>query len=437
MIKKEKIELTMKQDIFVGIDISGRKHRARFIDKMGREKAAPISFSNDVEGLKKMENHLKGIRGIGHNVMFGVEPSGDYWKPIAYYLKKEGYPVVLVNPYHLRSTKEIIDNSQEKDDNKDSYLIADLIKQGKYFFPIMPEGIYGELRELSNIWEKTSKELAIKKCYLANFLAKYFPEYRENFTDVLGKTSFYILKHFPLPEDITKIGKKRFSRLIKRVSRGRIGQYKIEMIYEKAEKSIGIKEGSQVAKNFLKGILADIERLKERKEEIKKVMEYFLGQTGYKENLLSIPGVGIVTASIFLGQIGDVSNYRRSREIEKLAGLNLVENSSGGRKGDRKISKRGRNMLRYVGYLVATVGISKNPEIKSLYWYKVMECKKEKMKVLTSIAAKMLRIMFIVCKKKVYYDAEEIRKYFNNRGKIGGVRSGSLHQAPYSGDTGN
>jgi len=66
-----------------------------------------------------------------------------------------------------------------------------------------------------------------------------------------------------------------------------------------------------------------------------------------------------------------------------------------------------------------------------------MECKKEKMKVLTSIAAKMLRIMFIVCKKKVYYDAEEIRKYFNNRGKIGGVRSGSLHQAPYSGDTGN
>lgn len=403
MIKKEKIELAMKQEVFVGIDISGRKHRARFIDRMGREKVKPISFSNDAEGLEKVERHLKGITGIDHNVMFGVEPSGDYWKPIAFYLKKEGYPVVLVNPYHLRRTKEIIDNSQEKDDNKDSYLIADLIKQGKYFFPIIPEGIYGELRELSNMWEKTSRQLARSKCYLGNFLAKYFPEYRENFSDILGKTSFYILKQFPLPEDIKKIGIKRFSREIKKVSRGRISQGKIQMIYEKADKSIGIKQGCHTAKTFLKEVLSDIERLKKRKEKIKKMMGYFLGQTGYKENLLSIPGVGVVTGCLFLGEIGDPCKYGRSCEIEKLAGLNLVENSSGEKKGDRRISKRGRNILRHVGYLVATVGISKNPEIKALYWYKVRECKKEKMKVLTSIAAKMLRIMFIVCKKKVVY----------------------------------
>ena len=183
-------------------------------------------------------------------------------------------------------------------------------------------------------------------------------------------------------------------------------------MYQKAKESIGLKDGSKSGKIFLKEILSDIEELIKRKNEIKKRMKELLEKSGYKEYLLSVPGVGIVVGSIFLGEIGNPENYKKACQIERLAGLNLVENSSGERKGEKKISKRGRNTLRYIGYLVGTVAISKSSEIKELYQFKINVEKKEKMKVLTGIAAKMLRIMFSVCKNRSYYNPDEIRRYF-------------------------
>ena len=412
MVKREKIELVKRQRIFVGIDIAGSKHRARFIDNMGEEQIKPLSFFNDREGLEKLERRVNEIPRIGDDIIFGLEPTGDYWKPVAQYLREKGYPVVLINPYHLKRTKEIIDNSQDKTDDKDSYLIADLTKQSKYFFPVIPEGVYAELREVSINWKRTSQQVARLKCHLSNFLAKYFPEYKGIFSDILGKTSLYILKHFPLPEDIERLGINKLYRVMKKVSKGSIKEGKIQLLYEKARTSIGLKGGSQTAKVLLKEVLSDIEILKKRKEKLTKMMDELLYQSGYLKNLLSIPGVGIVTGSFFLGEIGDPDNYERASQIEKMAGLNLVENSSGAMKGEKKISKRGRSALRYVGHLVATVAIGKSPEIKALYRYKVEECKKEKMKALTGLSAKMLRIMFAVCKNKTFYKHEEITRYF-------------------------
>ncbi len=139
-------------------------------------------------------------------------------------------------------------------------------------------------------------------------------------------------------------------------------------------------------------------------------MAYYLSQTGYKDYLLSIPAVGIVTASLFLGETGNPERYKGAYQIEKLAGLNLVEDSSGKRKGKKVISKRGRPLLRYTGYLAGTCAVNRNPEIKALYQYKLQDGKKKKLEILTGIAAKMLRLMYGVCKNKCFYNPEEIKK---------------------------
>jgi transposase len=411
MIKREKIELVKGSDIYAGIDVASDIHRVRFIDNLGQEVIKGISFSNDREGFRELEEHMKKF-GIDHNIIFGLEPTGDYWKPIGYYLRSKGYKVVLVNPYHIKRTKEIIDNSQQKDDRKDSYLIADLVKQGKYFFPIIPEGIYGEMRELSISWKRTKQQITRLKCYLSNFLAKYFPEYKNIFSDILGKSSFYILSHYPLPEDIKRIGKKRLTKIIKRISKGKIREEKIDRLYERARDTVGIKEGREAAKMFLKEVLKELERLMGRRKKIKEKMKELLKISGYGDYLLSIKGVGVVNACLFLGDIGDPRRYKRASQIEKLAGYNLVEESSGKKKGEKQISKRGRKTLRYVGYLVANVAIAKNKEIRELYRYKVDVLKKNRIKVMVGIAAKMLRIMFAVCKNKEYYNSEKVRANF-------------------------
>lgn len=53
-----------------------------------------------------------------------------------------------------------------------------------------------------------------------------------------------------------------------------------------------------------------------------------LERTGLAAYLLSIPGVGVVTAASFLGEVGDLTRYQDWRQLRKLAGYNLTENSS-------------------------------------------------------------------------------------------------------------
>lgn len=59
----------------------------------------------------------------------------------------------MVNPHHVHKSKELDDNSPSKNDCKDPKVIANLVRDGRYFYTYMPSGIYAELRNASNIWD--------------------------------------------------------------------------------------------------------------------------------------------------------------------------------------------------------------------------------------------------------------------------------------------
>ncbi len=71
------------------------------------------------------------------------------------------------------------------------------------------------------------------------------------------------------------------------------------------------------------------------------------------EKLLAIKGVGLITVAGFLAEVGDIGCFDSPKQIQKLAGLELKENSSGKHKGRSSISKRGRKYLRKVLFQAA------------------------------------------------------------------------------------
>ena len=122
--------------------------------------------------------------------------------------------------------------------------------------------------------------------------------------------------------------------------------------------------------------------------------------------LLEIKGVGLKTVSGFLAEVGDISRFSNPKELQKLAGLALVENSSGKHKGETTISRRGRKRLRYLLFEVAMSLVSKNREFASLHHYyttrKVNPLKK--MQSLMAVAAKVIRVFYAILTKCVDYN---------------------------------
>lgn len=88
-------------------------------------------------------------------------------------------------------------------------------------------------------------------------------------------------------------------------------------------------------------LLEDYESRNIRRQEVMTLIEELVKEILMTEKLLKIKGVGVRIVSRFLAEVGDISHFNTSKELQKLAGLALVENSSEKHEGEITISRRG------------------------------------------------------------------------------------------------
>jgi transposase len=92
-------------------------------------------------------------------VIVGMEPTGHYRLNLAHFLKDQRINFVVVNPMHVKKSKELDDNSSTKNDVKVARVIAQLVKDGRYAVPNIPQGVYAELRVAKKIRDLLSVDL--------------------------------------------------------------------------------------------------------------------------------------------------------------------------------------------------------------------------------------------------------------------------------------
>jgi len=402
-----------KMDAIVGVDIAKNVHWAGIILPNGKEIKKSFSFNNNKKGFENLVETVKNVLTMLNlkKVIIGMEPTGHYWKCFARYLQTiEWIKVVTVNPFHVKSSKEFDDNCQTKNDKKDCITIARLIKDARYFEPYLPTGIWAELRNLSNTRaEIIRKQSAVKSRIIAT-IDEYFPEYTKAFKDIFSRTSEEILKKCPFPEDIKSLGRKELLEYIKSTVKRGYSKKQVEKIYELAEESIGTAEGTLGAKFQLRMYIEEAEMLKKQIKMTEEELEKGLKETGFYESLISIQGIGIVSAATLLGEIGDINRFNSYEQIKRYAGLNLVENSSGTHKGKTTISKRGRSLLRSILYRIAFTMVCKNKEIKELYKYLTtrVENQLKKKQAIVAVIGKILQIIYAVATNNEKYQATRV-----------------------------
>jgi transposase len=398
--------------LVVGADIAKKIHVARAVDFRGIEFGKECNFSNDQEGLMKLTAWMKDLQQVQGKteIVFGVEPTGHYWFPLAAYLESEGIKVVLVNPHHVNKTKELEDNSQTKSDYKDAKVIADLIRNGHYSETNLPTAAYADLRILMNLREKVVENSNQVKARIHNWFDRFFPEYPQVFKDWTGKASLMTLNQFPIPQEIASLGARGVLDHWKTEIKQGVGIKRAEQLYTAATTSIGLTEGIVAARIELVTLLAQFKLYSEQIETIMEKVMSILDEIPGTAQMLSIPGVGITTVAGFLAEVGDLSKYDHAQQIIRLAGLNLTENSSGKRKGKTGISKRGRSRLRGLLFRCIMPMVAKNPEFKALHKLYTTRSQNplKKKQSLIALCGKLIRVLFTLGTKQKEYDAQDV-----------------------------
>ncbi len=411
---KQKVIAITTDTLVVGVDIAKNYQWARFVDFRGIEHDHALKFKNSKSGFETILARIREIckKEKFKKVVVGMEPTGHYWKAFANWLEKQdGIKVVLVNPYATKQAKELDDNSPTKSDKKDALTIAKLVKDGRYFELYLPHDIYAELRGLSTTRTGLNKRKSALKNTVRAVLDEFFPEYTEVFKCPLsGKASRHILKTCPFPKFIMELGEDGVTAEIKKVVKKTVGRKKAKRLVETATDSIGVDYGEEAAGLKLRLMLEELELLEKQTEELEEQMKGALQKTDYAEYLLSIKGIGVVTLAACLGELGDPARFENPRQMSRMAGYNLVEDSSGKNKSGTKISKRGRKNLRSVLYQMALTMVATNSEMKQLYHYLKTREKAplRKMQALIVISKKILTLIHTLARKKESYDPNKV-----------------------------
>lgn len=410
----QKIEAVTQQTLVVGIDIAKEKQWARFVDSRGAECGKAMWFRNDRTGF---EGILAKIRQISkeksyRDAIVGMEPTGHYWKALANFLmKQESVQVVLVNPYHTKKAKELDDNSQTKSDKKDALTIARLVKDGRYSEVYMPHDVYADLRVLTTARNSVNRQKSALENTILAVMDEYFPEFTEVFKHPFkGKASMQVLKYCPFPKYILELGTEGVLAEIRKAVKKTVGRKRAQQLVDAARVSVGVDYGEEAARCKLRLLLESLELANLQLFHIEAEMAKALEDTGIAEYPLSVKGIGTVSLAVCLGELGDPLRFNNPRQLSRLAGYNLVEDSSGKSKSGTCISKRGRKGLRRVLYQMALTAVAVNPEMKMLYCYLKNRAANplKKQQALVVISKKLLTIIYTLAKKRQYYSSAKV-----------------------------
>jgi transposase len=369
-----------------------------------------LVFENNTDGFSKLLIQAEAVKvrnGLS-KIVFGLEPTGNYHKPLGRHLIRCGHNVVLVAGSAVKHNRHLLDGRWDKHDTKDAANVADLVSRGKCLYYDLPSSKIDELRDLLSLRRRLKKEEHSLKMRIRNsLLAKFFPEL-DRFYSACETETLAIVKWCLDPNKIAGMEFDDFFIVVTRTKRGTAQKLRLRKIHRLAVESVGCPMGQ--AAEFEAKLL--VEKLKQVRQEIEETKEFIQDVSiDFAEYswLLTIPGFGPYVSARVLASIADPRRFDRDKQLLRLSGYDLCASRSGkdSAKAIPVISKNGNAELRYALYQAAHVASTQNRYF-IIYFNKLLRGRerergiKTKMKV--KLAAKMLVIAWTLMKRREPFD---------------------------------
>jgi len=386
--------------LICGIDIGKNHHEASVINQDGKLLAKSLRFANTTPGAESLLDYINRCNPEKDVVVIGMEATGHYWMSIYCYLFDTGFQVNVINPLQSDAIRNLF-LRKTKNDAKDSFLIAETIRIGRYSKTEIADEDILSLRQLCRHRMDLVDYIADQKRKIIGVMDRVFPEYKDFFSDMFGRTSTELLSKAATPEELLAIPTDELCELLKTNSRGRFREAKVEELRKVAKTSFGITIGISAFTMQLRQLLEMIELLERQLDELELEIEQYLLKLNTP--ITSCPGVGNVLGAVILSEIGDISRFTEPKKLVAFAGIDPSVNQSGEFKGTKnKMSKRGSPHLRRAIWLAANVAAFHDPVLSAFYQKKRSEGKHH-CTVIGAVARKLTFIIYAVLRDNKPY----------------------------------
>ena len=401
-------EIRGRQDyLVVGIDISKDIHNALMRTVSGKIHRR-LTFHNTREGFENLLLAVEAVK-VQHGlseVVFGMEPTANYHKPLGEFLINRGDQVVLISPEAAKQNRPLLDGRWNKHDGKDCANIADLMCQGKCLFYEYPSSELRDLRNLLSLNRKLKKlEQGLRLRIRNHLVAQFFPE-MDQYCHWGANEGLALVRWCLDPAVMGQLSDEELGKRLGTQGRTLAQRKRLSALKDKAPSSIGCKFGDSVefeGQSVVKLLKEMRQTLADTKEQIEQACQKF------KEYpfLMSIPGFGPTLSAMVLGAICNPLRFQNGAQVLKLVGLDLSASQSGKSQGSPVVSKKGKSEIRYALYQAAMVASTRDKHFLTYFTDQLRGREKEqgiKTKKRVKLAAKMLMIAWTLMKKQEIFD---------------------------------
>ena len=402
-----------EQYLLVGIDVAKSKHHAFFGTPNGRTLRKNMVFDNSIKGfetLRGLAGDLKSQHGF-LSVVYGLEPTASYHKPLAEYLLRQQEQVVYVSNVAVAKNRALLDGRWDKNDKKDAANVADLVGQSRCLFYELPKEHLRELRSLIGYRIRMKKEEhALKMRLRNNVFAQFFPELEQLYIKA-GQPDDLILSIAEHCLDPREIAAMEFDAFLKLIARRKIRieqEKRLRELWESAAESAGCLV-HDAARWEARSLVSQLKSVRETVKENEQLMATAAKQFPEYQSLLSIPGFGPIVSAMVLAAIGDPARFSSQKQVLRLAGLDLSAERSGKTSDSAKpvISKQGKSAMRYALVQAAMVASTANPVIRNHFTKMIKGRELERginLKMKVKLAAKLLVVAWTLMKKREQFN---------------------------------
>lgn len=345
-----------------------------------------------------------------------LESTGKYHIPLLRYLETRGLKCSLINPIITKSSTNI-SVRQIHNDKFDSQKIALLGLNRSLKVSVVPDDQVAGLRDLVRDYFYYSDARGAALLRLTAHLKIMWPQYREVFCKLSTKVSLAILNEWPTPGDLLDAEKEDVIRLIRNTAkRGQaFTEKKYAALVEAAEQSIAFgrtlpTDGART-RCYIEEFRCQDALVERALKSIHELVEAEASELlkNRIELLQSIPGVGFLSASVLMAEIGDIEAFSNARELTAYFGLDPAVRQSGKFQADRqRMSKRGSRLARRILHIVAVqnirAGRDGKPVNPPLYDFYQRKCEaKPKLVAMGAVSHKLCKIIFAVLRDNQAY----------------------------------
>ncbi|MDO9537412.1 MAG: transposase, partial [Thermoplasmata archaeon] len=217
--------------------------------------------------------------------------------------------------------------------------------------------------------------------------------YTNLFSDVFSPSSIAIMKAAVRTTRLFETDVEKLTNILSKFMPRHTAEMKAGKLQALFQNAVVPEHMKDICVLELHMIIPQYELLKLQVKRIEHRIEMHIKDTN--THLLTIPGIGILTAGAILGELGNLSRFNSIDQLTAFAGLDPSVMESGRSRRTGHISKRGSPMLREALYGAALPASRVNPVCQQ--FYQRLKAKGKHHKVcMVAIARKLLHIAYSV-----------------------------------------